>query len=90
MKNILFNNKKNETVSYKYLDNIKTCGCRFGMRAVNGKLIIQLEWPNIISCIAWTIYECPSEHNYISARNILVINYLRQSLANYTTSFLSH
>ena len=45
MKNILFNNKKNETVSYKYLDNIKTCGCRVGMRAVNGKLIIQLEWP---------------------------------------------
>ena len=38
--------KKNETVSYKYLDNIKTCGCRVGMRAVNGKLIIQLEWPD--------------------------------------------
>ena len=47
MKNILFNNKKNETVSYKYLDNIKTSGCRVGMRAVNGKLIIQLEWPYI-------------------------------------------
>ena len=47
MKNILFNNKKNETVSYKYLDNIKTCGCRVGMRAVNGKLIIQLEWPKL-------------------------------------------
>ena len=50
MKNILFNNKKNETVSYKYLDNIKTCGCRVGMRAVNGKLIIQLEWPNGKQC----------------------------------------
>ena len=46
-KNILFNNKKNETVSItrKYLDNIKTCGCRVGMWAVNEKLIIQLEWP---------------------------------------------
>ena len=51
MKNILFNNKKNESflsITRKCLDNIKTCGCRVGMRAVNGKLIIiiQLEWPN--------------------------------------------
>ena len=32
------------------IDNIKTCGCRIGMRAVNGKLIIQLEWPYYILC----------------------------------------
>ena len=50
MKNILFNNKKNEIVSYKYLDNIKTCGCKVDMRAVNGKLIIQLEWPYVEGC----------------------------------------
>ena len=43
MKNILINIKK---FLIKYLDNIKTCGCRVGMRVVNGKLIIQLEWPN--------------------------------------------
>ena len=42
MKNILFNIKK---FLIKYLDNIIARGCRVGMRAVNGKLIIQLEWP---------------------------------------------
>ena len=34
-----------KTVSYKYLDNIKICGSRVGMQAINGKLIIRLEWP---------------------------------------------
>ena len=39
---ILFNIKK---FLIKYLDNIITRLRRVGMRAVNGKLIIQLEWP---------------------------------------------
>ena len=76
MKNTLFMNKKYNysflSITRKYLDNIKTSRCRVGMRVVNGKLLIQLEWPYILlitinrhqichSTLFITIYNCMCE-----------------------------
>ena len=48
MKNILSIIRKMKQFLINNIDNIKTCRCRVGMQAVNGKLIIQLEWPYLI------------------------------------------
>ena len=42
------------------------CGCLDMMRAEDGKLHSQLEWPNMHT---YTVYECTYVHTYVHAYN---------------------